>query len=82
MRFASFTEAIPVRDEDLAPPRTKRGRKPLAGEKKDVLIGVRVPPTMANALFAIASRHRTEVSALTRNYWTRLIDAKSPLSGK
>lgn len=75
MRLATFTDAIPVEDDDLAP-RVKRGRKPLAGEKKDVLIGVRVPPTMADALFAIASRHRTDVSGITRAYWMRLIDAK------
>lgn len=53
---------------------TKRGPKPLPPDKKlCAVITVRVPATLADELFLLAHRHRTEVSAITRRYYERLI---------
>lgn len=46
----------------------KRGR-PSVSVKKDTLIGVRVTPDLADELFLLAHRERTEVSTITRALW-------------
>lgn len=50
----------------------RRGR-PCIPVKKDTLIGVRVTPDLADAMFLIAHRERTEVSSITRALWAEYL---------
>lgn len=54
----------------------KRGR-PTIAVKKDTVIGVRVTPTLADAVFVTAQRQRSDVSTITRDLWRKWLNEKS-----
>lgn len=55
---------------------SKRGR-PTVAVKLETRVSVRVPPDLADAMFLLAHRRRTDVSTLTRRYWVRLVELSS-----
>lgn len=51
----------------------KPGRPRLYPGKMDTTIGVRAPEDMVNAMYTIALRRGTDVSAITRACWLRIL---------
>lgn len=59
---------------------SKRGPKPKPpAEKYSVIVGVRVPPDLADWLFVFSGRNRKTASELTRDYWERLREREKQL---
>lgn len=52
---------------------SKRGRPRTFGGKMQPTIGVRAPEGLADAIFIVAQRHNTDVSAMTRAFWMRVV---------
>lgn len=50
---------------------SKRGRKPLDPVSVSVIMTIRVPATLADAMFILAQRKGTNVSAITRRFYER-----------
>lgn len=51
----------------------KRGRPRTYGGKMLTTMGVRAPEDLADAIFVIAQRKGTDVSAMTRAFWMRVV---------
>ena len=66
-----FTDAEPI--SESLPPRKRLGRPPVNGEKLDVLVPVKVTPSMYDALDKSVRKRHTTVSALTRAIWGLVI---------
>ena len=53
---------------------SKRGRPPLPPERRcTVMVGIRLPRTVADGIFVFAGRNRTTLSEMTRRYYERLL---------
>lgn len=51
----------------------RRGRRLLFAGKMQTTIGVRAPDPLVDAIFVLAQRRGTDVSAITRACWERLL---------